>query len=99
MARLILDQAARGDLLEIWQYIAKDNESAADAMLDRIQRGFEVISQFSHGGTARLELFPGLRSYSVGNYVIYFRPLTNGVEVVRILHGARDAGNAFRGSP
>jgi toxin ParE1/3/4 len=98
MAQIILDQAARSDLIEIWQYIARDNERAADAMLDRIQRGFEVIAQFPHGGTARPELIKGLRCFSVGNYVIYFRAIANGVEIVRVLHGARDVGTIFRGS-
>jgi toxin ParE1/3/4 len=72
MAQVLLDQAARNDLIEIWQYIARDNERAADAMLDQIHGGCEVVAQFPYGGTARPELLKDLRSYSVGNYVIYF---------------------------
>jgi toxin ParE1/3/4 len=33
---------------------------------------------------------PGCRSFSVGNYVVFFRPLENGIEVARIVHGSRD---------
>jgi toxin ParE1/3/4 len=36
---------------------------------------------------------PGCRSFSVGNYVVFFRPIKNGIEVARIVHGSRD----FRG--
>jgi toxin ParE1/3/4 len=64
---------------------------AADRMLDRIWDGFRVIARFPHGGTARPELAANLRCYTVGNYVIYFRPAQDGVEIARVLHAARDA--------
>jgi toxin ParE1/3/4 len=91
MPEITLDRAAKADLIEIWQYIAKDNPQAADRMLDRIWDGFRVIARFPHGGTARPELAANLRCYTVGNYVIYFRPAQDGVEIARVLHAARDA--------
>jgi toxin ParE1/3/4 len=36
---------------------------------------------------------PGCRSFSVGNYVIFFRPIAGGIEVARIVHGSRDLSN------
>jgi toxin ParE1/3/4 len=41
-------------------------------------------------GREREELSARLRSFAVGNYVIFYRPAKDGIEVVRILHGARD---------
>jgi toxin ParE1/3/4 len=41
-------------------------------------------------GRLREELRPGLRSSSVGNYLILYRPIPEGIAVFRILHGARD---------
>ena len=95
MGEIVLDLAAKDDLLEIWAYIAKDNPQAADRMLDRIWDGFRVVAQFPMGGTARPELAAGLRCYSVGNYVIYYRPAKDGIEVARVLHGARDVYRLF----
>jgi toxin ParE1/3/4 len=95
MSDITLDRAAKKDLVEIWHYIAKDNLQAADRMLDRIREGFEVLARFPKGGTARPELAPGLRCYSVGNYVIYFRPGKTGIEIARVLHGARDVNSLF----
>ncbi len=46
-------------------------------------------------GIARPELAAGLRCYSVGNYVIYYRPAKDGIEVARVLHGARDVDRLF----
>jgi toxin ParE1/3/4 len=95
MAEIILDRAAKADLIDIWQYIAADNSDAADHMLDRIWEGFRVIARFPLGGTARPELGRDLRCFSVGNYVIYFRPSATGVEIARVLHGARDVDAIF----
>lgn len=41
---------------------------------------------------------PGLRSFRVkdfANHRIFYRPREQGIEVVRVLHGARDLDNAL----
>jgi plasmid stabilization system protein ParE len=48
-------------------------------------------------GRARLELAPNLRSLLVGDYVMFYRPIDDGIEVVRVLHGARDIDAMFEG--
>ena len=60
MPEILLDEAARRDLIEIWQYIARDNERAADAMLDRMQQGMDVIARFPQGGTGTARFDPGV---------------------------------------
>ncbi len=45
-------------------------------------------------GELRTEFSTGTyRSFSVGNYVIYFKPAVDGVRVARVLHGSRDHGD------
>ncbi|MBM3942105.1 MAG: type II toxin-antitoxin system RelE/ParE family toxin [SAR202 cluster bacterium] len=46
-------------------------------------------------GRRRSELAPELRSFAVQDYVILYRPMADGVEVVRILHGSRDIESLF----
>ena len=46
-------------------------------------------------GEPREEVRPHLRSFSVGNYVIYYQIVGNRVVIVRVLHGARDLGKLF----
>jgi len=58
---------ARLDLIDIWNYIADDNEAAADRLLDRIEQ--------PKAGRERAELAPGLRSFPVGNYLLFYLPL------------------------
>ena len=85
-----VSDAARSDLDEIWSYIAQDNADAADRFIRAIVSRFPAFASMPHMGPQRKDLSPRLRSSPVGNYVIFYRPMKNGVEIVRVLHGARD---------
>ena len=37
-----------------------------------------------------------IRSMPVGRYVIFYLPLPSGIEIVRVLHGARDIESVLR---
>jgi toxin ParE1/3/4 len=86
---------ARNDLDEIWDYIAADNPSAAERLLSTFHEKFLLLSRHPLLGQAREELLAGLRSLSVGNYVVYYRVRENRVQIVRVLHGARDVTTMF----
>lgn len=70
----------------------------ADAFVDRLNRQFRLLAKEPMIGRARDELAPGLRSIPLGRYVIFYQPIDNGIEVVRVLHGARDADAQFADS-
>lgn len=86
---------ARIDLLDIWDYIASDNENAADGLIERIGRVFEMLAHQPYAGRARPELRADLRSFAVGNYVVIYRPDTEAVTVVRVLESHRDIEAEF----
>ncbi len=46
-------------------------------------------------GRKRDSLVTSLRSFPVGNYLIFYCPVNKGIEVIRVLHGARDIQNLF----
>jgi toxin ParE1/3/4 len=46
-------------------------------------------------GRARHELLVNLRSFTVENYVIFYQPIADGIEVLRVLYGARDIHRIF----
>jgi toxin ParE1/3/4 len=87
---------ALGDLAQIWDYIADDSEERADAFIATIDAKFQMLSQHPTMGRLREELAPGLRSFPVGRYLVFYVPLSNGVDIVRVLHGARDIANLFQ---
>jgi len=90
MPGIIKRPRARGDLTGIWDYIAADNETRADAFVDLIDQKFQALAGHPNLGRSRDELAEGLRSFPVGKYVIFYRAIPAGVEIVRVLHGSRD---------
>ncbi|MDX2006292.1 MAG: type II toxin-antitoxin system RelE/ParE family toxin [Meiothermus sp.] len=89
MAQLHLK--AEVDLLEIWDFILQSGGiERADAFIDRLQTTFSTLDSFPDIGRARANLAPGLRSIPEGSYLIFYRPTSSEVEIVRVLHGARD---------
>jgi len=48
-------------------------------------------------GRAREELAGGMRSFPFGRYVIFYAPVDGGIDVVRVLHSARDIDEQFEG--
>jgi toxin ParE1/3/4 len=85
-----LSPAARSDLDEIWFYIAQDDPEAADKFIRAIISRFPKLAAMPQMGRKREELSPRLRSLPVGRYVVFYRPMENGIEIARVLHGARD---------
>lgn len=85
-----VSDAARSDLDEIWFYIAQDDPTAADKFIRAVVSRFSKLAAMPQLGRQRKELSPRLRSFPVGRYVIFYRPMENGVEIARVLHGARD---------
>jgi len=96
MPAIFIRPQALADLAEIWSYIAADNVSAADAIVDLIGDKVQALSRQPGMGRARPELADELRSLPAGRYVIFYLPLSNGVDIVRILHGARDIEAIFQ---
>ncbi|MGB7740907.1 MAG: type II toxin-antitoxin system RelE/ParE family toxin [Steroidobacteraceae bacterium] len=90
MARIVHSPAAEDDLLEIWVGLAANNVSAAERLMDDLDAATQILATQPLVGKARREFGPGIRSFPVRDYVIVYRPITDGVELVRVVHGARD---------
>jgi toxin ParE1/3/4 len=91
-----LTQRARRDLVEIWSYIAEDNEAAADRIIDLLVAGFRILGQNPRLGRSRDDLRQGCRSFVVAQYVIVYRVANPGVQILHVLHGKRDIPGLFR---
>ncbi len=89
MPRFVRTARAEEDLIEIWLSIAPDSEEAANALLDRFDEICECLATFPKLGPARPDLAPALRYMVVGRYLILYRIIQDGVEIVRVAHGAR----------
>ncbi|MCU0938344.1 MAG: type II toxin-antitoxin system RelE/ParE family toxin [Burkholderiaceae bacterium] len=72
------------DILDIWDHIADDNMMAADRWVDELDKAFGTLATQPKMGRARPELAPDL---------------SDGIDVVRVLHSARDIDGLLPGKP
>ena len=96
MPLVIKSVRAERDLMDLWLYIeGRSGEDRANAVLRRINQKLTALAQQPGIGRSRPELGAGLRSLPVGSYIIFYNPIEDGIEVVRVLHGKRDMAAAF----
>jgi len=100
MPEIVVAPAARLDLIEVWDYfdaetgdpqLADRFVSAASATFDKLLRtpGLGRPSKLAGRPKTTLRLW---RVDGFPNYLIFYRPFQNGIEIVRVIHGARDLG-------
>jgi toxin ParE1/3/4 len=90
-----LTNQAGTDLDQIWDYIARDDPLAADHFIERLLRTCMLLAQSPRIGRVRADLAKDLRSHPVGNYLIFYRVLTDAIEIVRVIHGGRNLHAIF----
>ena len=90
MARLLL----RRQLRVIWQKISDDITTAAGervalSFVGRLRRSLERLIEFPRMGRRRPGFGPGVRSWTLTPYVVFYRQLGSDVEIIRVVHGRR----------
>jgi toxin ParE1/3/4 len=99
MARLTIAGSARADLREIRDHIAKDNPGAARRVVLRLRATARRLAETPGMGRSREEdLRPGLFSFPLGQYVLFYKAQPGGIVLIRALHGARDLPAIFGAS-
>jgi toxin ParE1/3/4 len=95
MSHARLTYQAASDLEEIEDYISRDNPDAAARVVLEIRDVCDLLAKHPEAGDDRSELRSGMRGFPVGNYIIFYHPVDDGIEVIRVLHGARDVPKFF----
>jgi len=85
---------ARQDQFDIWFFIAAQNVSAADRQMDRFDEVFHLLAEYPEAGHLRPDL-ADLRLYPVEHYNVLYRINAEAIEIVRVLHAARNAPDAL----
>lgn len=97
--KLLITSTAELDLEEIEAYISSDNPAAADRFLEKLGERFKLIAEMPGIGRRRDNYAHGARSISEGDYVIIYRVRKKVLEILRVLHGARDPERVIRENP
>ena len=93
--RLVISNSARADLTDIWAYIAEDSLGDADGFVDMLREKCEMLADSPELGRRRDDLTPGLRSFPVRRYQIFYRIAEREIQIVRVLSGYRDLDQLF----
>jgi toxin ParE1/3/4 len=83
------------DLIEIWDYISTDNPNAADKLVLAIDEKCNPLARQPEIGRIRPDLGSDIRSFAHRRYLILYRIVADGVEIIRVVHGARNLLDLF----
>jgi toxin ParE1/3/4 len=81
---------ARQDLIDIWRHIAAESPANADRCLDLIEARCKQLAAFPEIGPERRDIAPDARMLVVERWIAIYRLVKQGVQIVRIVDGARD---------
>jgi toxin ParE1/3/4 len=87
---------ANSDIEEIALYLFDLNPVAAYRFLDALEKTCELLAEQPLIGRPRPEFAENLRSFPVGNYLIFYTPMPHGIAVARVIYGGRDLPPIFQ---
>lgn len=91
MGRYVLTAAARADLSEIAAFIRDDSPDAARRVVQSLQSAMGKLAERPGMGHVREDLAQtSLRFWPVYSYLIIYRPESRPIQILRVLHAARD---------
>jgi len=94
--KIIRREAALRDLDAQAEFIQQDSPDAAIRFLEAARETFDLLAkmpelggvcEFGSPNAAGIRVWP-IKGFK--NYLIFYRPIQQGVEIIRVLHGARD---------
>jgi len=86
---------AKRDLVDIYVAIAIHNQPAAKRIIRRIDHRISLLAEYPELGPKHPDITEELRMLVEGNYLILYRVRPGTVEIIRVLHGARDLSSLF----
>jgi toxin ParE1/3/4 len=101
MPKCVIDPCIEEDLWDIWCFIAQDNPDAATRVIEAAYETFKTLAANPGLGTRRRFRNPKLRDVrswritGFDNYLIFYRPVPEGLQMLHVYHGARDIDALF----
>ncbi|MCT7949328.1 type II toxin-antitoxin system RelE/ParE family toxin [Ancylothrix sp. C2] len=87
---------ASRDIETIIDLIADNNGfDAAERFLKKVNQKCKNLATFPNMGRRRDELLEELRSFPVDDYLIFYRPIEGGIEILRVISGYRNLSELF----
>ncbi len=100
MSRLVIRERADQDIDEQLIYLARQSHRIAERFLDAVERTFQILAESPERGFVWNS--DGMRVWSVRgfeNWLIFYHLIDDGIEIIRLLHGARDVTALLEDEP
>ncbi|MCU0537050.1 MAG: type II toxin-antitoxin system RelE/ParE family toxin [Hydrococcus sp. Prado102] len=98
MSRYLINILASQDLNEIADYFAENNLEAGDRFFRAFNRKCQQLVTFPNSGKSYAAIRSDLRGLSLEGYVIFYKILDDGIEILRVVSGRRNFPSLFEES-
>ncbi|HEY9865094.1 MAG TPA: type II toxin-antitoxin system RelE/ParE family toxin [Candidatus Obscuribacterales bacterium] len=95
MGNYFFSELAVKDINEICEFIGKTNVKAASKLFDAIRQKCKLVSDFPNMGKDYSLIGSDLRGFIIDDYIVFYYPRKDGIDVVRIVYGKRDLKALF----
>ena len=95
MSRYVINVLASKDLNDIADYFTENNIEAGERFFVAFNRKCKQLVAFPNSGKSYDSINAELRGISIENYVVFYRLLEDGIEILRVIHGRRNFPTAF----
>ncbi|MFK0734938.1 MAG: type II toxin-antitoxin system RelE/ParE family toxin [Gloeotrichia echinulata GP01] len=93
--RYVINILATQDLKEIADYFTAHSIEAGEQFFRKFDQRCEQLIYFANMGRSYAEIRPNLRGLFLDGYIIFYRVLDDGIEILRVVNGRRDLPSIF----
>jgi toxin ParE1/3/4 len=87
--------SVRQQIREIVTRIKSDDMLAARKWFEQLNEKCRTLAETPRAGRIREDLLPNLYMFPYGNYLIFYDIIPSGIQIVHVVHAARDIRNTF----
>lgn len=98
MSRYVINVLATKDLNEIADYFTENSIEAGERFFKAFSQKCKQLVSFPNSGRSYEVIRPGLRGLSLDGYIVFYRILDDGIEILRVISGRRDFPPLFKDS-
>ena len=95
MKRHIISQPAIKDLEEIIDYFSSRNIDAGERFVNEFEKKCKNLANFPNMGRNYDDLKLSLRGLPLADYIVFYRIIDDGIEIIRVISGYRDLESLF----
>lgn len=95
MSQCFVSPTASRDLDAIGDYFVARNIEAGERLLREFVKKCENLVKFPNMGRSYDRIKPGLRGLPLDGYIIFYRVVENGIEILRVVSGYQELEAMF----